>query len=47
MEFVEGSEALRKGARELVTRASEMSRCLIEREMGHATIEKGGRKASA
>jgi len=29
-----------------VARASEMSKCLLEREMTHASIERGGRKAS-
>jgi nitrite reductase/ring-hydroxylating ferredoxin subunit/multimeric flavodoxin WrbA len=44
---VEASESLRAGARELVARSAEMSRCLIEREMTHSSIERGGRKASA
>jgi hypothetical protein len=47
VELVENSEPLRKGARELVTRASEMSKALLEREMTRASIERGGRKASA
>jgi nitrite reductase/ring-hydroxylating ferredoxin subunit/multimeric flavodoxin WrbA len=47
VELVENSEALRKGARELVVRSAEMAKCLLEREMTHATIERGGRKASA
>jgi nitrite reductase/ring-hydroxylating ferredoxin subunit/multimeric flavodoxin WrbA len=46
VELVENSEALRKGARELVVRSSEMARGLLEREMTHASIERGGRKAS-
>jgi nitrite reductase/ring-hydroxylating ferredoxin subunit/multimeric flavodoxin WrbA len=46
MNFVRESEGLRAGARELVTRASEMSKCLLEREIAHASIERGGRKAS-
>ncbi len=46
VEFVEHSEALRKGARELVARSAEMARGLLEREMTHASIERGGRKAS-
>ncbi|HWN46430.1 MAG TPA: Rieske 2Fe-2S domain-containing protein [Steroidobacteraceae bacterium] len=46
MDFVQSSESLRAGARDLVARASEMSRCLLEREMTHASIERGGRKAS-
>jgi multimeric flavodoxin WrbA/nitrite reductase/ring-hydroxylating ferredoxin subunit len=45
--FVEGSEHLRSGARELVNRAVDMSRCLLESEIARASIEKGGRKASA
>ena len=44
---VEASESLRAGARELVARSAEMSKCLLEREMTHASIERGGRKASA
>jgi multimeric flavodoxin WrbA len=47
MDFVLSSESLRAGARELVVRASDMSKSLIEREMTRATIERGGRKASA
>jgi hypothetical protein len=46
--YVESSDALKKGARDLVARASEMSRCLIDHHLTtHATIDKGGRKASA
>jgi multimeric flavodoxin WrbA len=46
--FVESSEALRSGARNLVARAAELSRCLIDHHMTtHASIDKGGRKASA
>jgi multimeric flavodoxin WrbA/nitrite reductase/ring-hydroxylating ferredoxin subunit len=46
--YVETSESLRQGARELVGRAIEMSRCLVAHHLStHATIEKGGRKASA
>ena len=47
VELVEASESLRAGARELVARSAEMSKCLLEREMTHASIERGGRKASA
>lgn len=47
VELVEHSEALRKGACELVVRGAEMAQCLLEREMTHASIERGGRKASA
>jgi nitrite reductase/ring-hydroxylating ferredoxin subunit/multimeric flavodoxin WrbA len=47
VELVENSEALRKGARELVVRSAEMSKALLEREMTRASIERGGRKASA
>ena len=46
MDFVQSSEGLRAGARELVARASEMSKCLLEREIAHGSIERGGRKAS-
>ena len=46
VEFVEHSEPLRAGARELVNRSVEMSKSLLERAMTHATIERGGRKAS-
>jgi hypothetical protein len=46
--FVENSEHLRAGARELVERSADLSRCLLENHMTtHATIDKGGRKASA
>ena len=47
VEMVEGSEALRAGARELVKRSADMARTLLERELTCATIERGGRKASA
>jgi multimeric flavodoxin WrbA/nitrite reductase/ring-hydroxylating ferredoxin subunit len=47
VELVQGSEALKNGARELVRRGTEMARCLLEREIAHASIERGGRKASA
>jgi hypothetical protein len=46
MDFVRSSEGLRAGARDLLTRAAEMSKCLLEREIAHASIERGGRKAS-
>jgi len=46
VEFVEHSEPLRAGARELVNRSVEMSKSLLERAMTHASIERGGRKAS-
>ena len=46
VELVAASESLRAGARELVARSAEMARCLLEREMTHASIERGGRKAS-
>jgi multimeric flavodoxin WrbA/nitrite reductase/ring-hydroxylating ferredoxin subunit len=45
--FVEASENLRAGARDLVLRSTEMAHCLLEREIAHASIERGGRKASA
>jgi multimeric flavodoxin WrbA/nitrite reductase/ring-hydroxylating ferredoxin subunit len=44
---VQGSEALRNGARDLVKRSVEMAQCLLERDIAHASIERGGRKASA
>ena len=47
VELVANSESLRKGARELVTRSADMARGLLEREMTRASIERGGRKASA
>ena len=46
VEFVAHSEPLQAGARDLVKRSVEMSQSLLEREMTHATIERGGRKAS-
>jgi nitrite reductase/ring-hydroxylating ferredoxin subunit/multimeric flavodoxin WrbA len=45
--FVEGSEHLREGARDLVVRSTEMARCLLERDIAHASVQRGGRKASA
>jgi nitrite reductase/ring-hydroxylating ferredoxin subunit/multimeric flavodoxin WrbA len=47
VELVAHSEALRAGARDLVNRASDMSKCLLERELARPAIERGGRKASA
>jgi multimeric flavodoxin WrbA/nitrite reductase/ring-hydroxylating ferredoxin subunit len=48
VEFVETSEKLRAGARELAGRAAELANCLIAHHLPtHATIEPGGRKASA
>jgi len=47
VELVENSEALRQGARELVVRSADMAKGLLEREMTRASIERGGRKASA
>lgn len=48
VELVAGSEALRAGARELVGRAAEMSRCLLEQHLAtRASVAAGGRKASA
>jgi nitrite reductase/ring-hydroxylating ferredoxin subunit/multimeric flavodoxin WrbA len=46
VDFVEKSEPLRAGARDLVRRSAEMAQGLLEREMTHASIERGGRKAS-
>jgi nitrite reductase/ring-hydroxylating ferredoxin subunit/multimeric flavodoxin WrbA len=45
--FVEESEHLREGARDLVVRCTQMANCLLEREIAHASIQRGGRKASA
>lgn len=47
VDLVAHSEALRAGARDLVNRAADMSKCLLERELARATIARGGRKASA
>jgi len=47
VELVEHSEALRAGARDLVNRAADMSKGLLEREIARVSIERGGRKASA
>jgi multimeric flavodoxin WrbA/nitrite reductase/ring-hydroxylating ferredoxin subunit len=47
VEYVEASENLRAGARDLVLRATQMAQCLLEREIAHASIVRGGRKASA
>lgn len=47
VEVVEASDALRAGARDLVNRAAEMSKALLERELARASIDRGGRKASA
>jgi len=46
VDFVARSEPLRAGARELVNRSAELSKVLLEREMTHESIERGGRKAS-
>ena len=45
VEYVQASEALRQGARQLLERSVSMARDLIEREMCPAHIERGGRKA--
>jgi nitrite reductase/ring-hydroxylating ferredoxin subunit/multimeric flavodoxin WrbA len=47
VDVVARSDALRKGACELVVRSVEMVKVLLERDMTHASIERGGRKASA
>ncbi len=48
VELVENSEQLRAGARELVVRSVEMSKCLLQHELAsHESIARGGRKASA
>ncbi len=45
---VENSEALRTGARDLVNRSAHLAQGLIDRcEAARASIERGGRKASA
>jgi nitrite reductase/ring-hydroxylating ferredoxin subunit/multimeric flavodoxin WrbA len=46
VDFVAHSEPLRAGARERVTRSAELAKCMLEREMTQASIERGGRKAS-
>jgi hypothetical protein len=46
VDFVAHSEPLRAGARELVNRSAELAKCMLEREMTQASIERGGRKAS-
>jgi multimeric flavodoxin WrbA/nitrite reductase/ring-hydroxylating ferredoxin subunit len=46
VELVANSEALRNGARDLVKRSAEMAQCLLEREIAHPSIDRGGRKAS-
>jgi multimeric flavodoxin WrbA/nitrite reductase/ring-hydroxylating ferredoxin subunit len=45
VEYVQKSEALREGARQLVASAVAMARSLIEGEGTRASIERGGRKA--
>jgi multimeric flavodoxin WrbA/nitrite reductase/ring-hydroxylating ferredoxin subunit len=45
VEYVQQSEELREGARQLVDRSVMMARDLIERDMTPAHIERGGRKA--
>ena len=45
--YVAASDSLRAGARELVKRSVDMSKALLEREFACASIERGGRKASA
>ncbi len=48
VDFVEASDHLRAGARELVGRAAETARCVLEQHMTTSRkIEPGGRKASA
>jgi multimeric flavodoxin WrbA len=47
VDFVERSEALRKGSCDLVRRGVEMAKALLEREITPSSIERGGRKASA
>jgi len=45
VDFVQNSERLRKGARQLAGNAVRMARELIERDMSPAHLERGGRKA--
>lgn len=47
VDYVRENEKLRNGARELVGRCADIARCLLEREIGRVSIERGGRKASA
>jgi nitrite reductase/ring-hydroxylating ferredoxin subunit/multimeric flavodoxin WrbA len=47
VELVAHSDALRKGACDLAERSVEMAKALLERDMTHDRIERGGRKASA
>ncbi len=47
VDYVEASDSLRAGARALVGRGVDMSKALLEREFACASIERGGRKASA
>ncbi len=42
-----GQRAPARRARDLVLRSTEMARCLLEREIAHASVQRGGRKASA
>jgi len=47
VDFVAASDSLRAGARELVKRSADLSKSLLEREIACASIQRGGRKASA
>lgn len=47
VELVAHSDALRNGACDLAARGVEMAKALLERDMTHTSIERGGRKASA
>jgi nitrite reductase/ring-hydroxylating ferredoxin subunit/multimeric flavodoxin WrbA len=47
VELVAHNDSLRKGACDLAVRSVEMAKALLERDMTHARIERGGRKASA
>jgi nitrite reductase/ring-hydroxylating ferredoxin subunit/multimeric flavodoxin WrbA len=47
VELVAASDALRKGTCDLAVRSAAMARALLERDMTHTSIERGGRKASA
>jgi len=47
VDFVAASDSLRAGALELVKRSADLSKSLLEREIACASIQRGGRKASA
>jgi len=47
VDFVRANDHLRAGARELVKRSADIAQSLLERQFACASIERGGRKASA